>query len=960
MKHAIGVLATLLLVVLRGAAAQTGRSQSDPDRTRAAQGLIEGLGAGEADMKLWTPSGDQAEGFRKADERMWRDSRLKKMDFGPVIGGTVQGFAQGNGQGDKVINARSGLCVRVGDYHDAVVVYEKITGQCKGAWFGSVVLDGTRHGLMHFPGNDAPPLFAHPHTLPWAKDGSFDAPRQSDAFPPPRDWLDWRGVHFLGDRIVLEVLACGVRVLEHPWVEEASGARAIARTFEVAPSDLEMLLRVMPAAEPVFRYFGAGWTSYFDAKTSTQVALIGGRDGASETGRRVSLEIAEGWVVARVAPHASPRSFKLLFGAVDDEGSFESLAALSNRPEPLTPWTLGGVQSWPQVVETSIESEPSSGPYMLDHILPPIDNPWNALCYFAGVDFLPDGRIALCTAYGDVWTVARLDTGRPRWKRFATGLYQPLGLKVLDGIVHVIERGQITRVRDTDGDGEGDFLECFSNRWHSFGGLHCYDMCLEVGLDGAFYFNKSGEWDSPNGASILRVEADGSQDAEVFATGLRHSSALGVTPEGFITSAGQQGTFTPSSRIDLAHKGSFLGLMEGAHRDPPPLLFDEPLLWLPIHLDSSSADQVQAPPSWGPLGGQMLHLSWGQCRVLHVMQEIVGEQRQAAAAALPLPRTLSGPARGRFSRLDGQLYVACLNGWQCRETWDGALERIRFVGGDYPGPVAVKTLSDGLDVTFGTYLDPASLEPRRFLVKQWNYWWSSHYGSDDWSVRTRGTKGRDTLLVERVELKSDGRTVKLSIGDWHPAMQTQVDYELLATDGKELKSFLAGTQHRIPPSPDARSARPLVVPDPAAEPSFTDDEQHNAEVRLRFRASAGARASVFVRWRENGATGYRVDLAGSSIEIHDLWREAHQGDGKDAFPAQPAVQSVPDAGAHLRVNDWNTLTLRCDHRHVHVLLNDQPLFTRIENDTRAPLFGRTGLSLTPGFEVEDASVREIF
>jgi hypothetical protein len=61
---------------------------------------------------------------------------------------------------------------------------------------------------------------------------------------------------------------------------------------------------------------------------------------------------------------------------------------------------------------------------------------------------------------GEVWTVSGLDDKLEhlRWRRFATGLIQPLGLRVVDGLIHVLGRDQITRLHDLNGDGEADFL----------------------------------------------------------------------------------------------------------------------------------------------------------------------------------------------------------------------------------------------------------------------------------------------------------------------------------------------------------------------------------------------------------------------------------------------------------------------------------------------------------------------
>ena len=55
------------------------------------------------------------------------------------------------------------------------------------------------------------------------------------------------------------------------------------------------------------------------------------------------------------------------------------------------------------------------------------------------VRFLPGRpRLAVCTWDGDVWLVAGIDDPRRglTWRRIASGLFQPLGLKIVDGAIH--------------------------------------------------------------------------------------------------------------------------------------------------------------------------------------------------------------------------------------------------------------------------------------------------------------------------------------------------------------------------------------------------------------------------------------------------------------------------------------------------------------------------------------------
>ena len=56
-----------------------------------------------------------------------------------------------------------------------------------------------------------------------------------------------------------------------------------------------------------------------------------------------------------------------------------------------------------------------------------------------------DGTAAVCTMTGEVWLVRGLDANLKniRWKRFATGLHQPLGVRILEGRLYVLGRDQV-------------------------------------------------------------------------------------------------------------------------------------------------------------------------------------------------------------------------------------------------------------------------------------------------------------------------------------------------------------------------------------------------------------------------------------------------------------------------------------------------------------------------------------
>src|SRR6185295_5646444 len=110
------------------------------------------------------------------------------------------------------------------------------------------------------------------------------------------------------------------------------------------------------------------------------------------------------------------------------------------------------------------------------------DNPSKALMFISGLDFFDNGDAADCTLHGDVWIVRGIDDklDKVTWQRFATGLYQPMGLKIVDNKVHVMCRDQLMILHDVNGNGEADNYECFNNACNTSAGAHDYSANLET------------------------------------------------------------------------------------------------------------------------------------------------------------------------------------------------------------------------------------------------------------------------------------------------------------------------------------------------------------------------------------------------------------------------------------------------------------------------------------------------
>jgi putative heme-binding domain-containing protein len=515
---------------------------------------------------------------------------------------------------------------------------------------------------------------------------------------------------------------------------------------------------------------------------------------------------------------------KMLDAPWAENGKFTRIVAPADR-HPLAKWIQGGPRQWPQVLETR-GTLGSGGPYVIDTIQPPFENPWKAPLFFGDVDFLPDGSALLCTIQGDVWHVEGLDgkLDHVRWRRFASGLHQALGLAVADGRIYVLGRDQITRLHDRNGDGEADFYECFSKAYGTSPNGHDFVCGLERDGAGRFYTASSME-------GLLRISADGKK-AEVLATGFRNPDGLGLYPDGAVTVPCSEGEWTPASMLCLVQPGRARTKSAGGEQrrtELIPLHFgypgpkngrppDLPFVYLPRGLDNSSGAQTYiSGKQWGPLQGRMIHFSYGACSHFLLLKDEVAGQPQGGIVPLP-GEFLSGAHRGRFHPTDGQLYVTGMAGWGTYAVADGCLQRVRYTGQHVQLPCAFHVHENGIMLTFTQPLNrDRAAQAKNHFAQAWNYRYSAAYGSPEFSPRHRGVPGHDHMTVTRAHVLGDGRKLFLEMPDLQPV--NQLHLRLQVDSGQPQDLFL--TIHRLDvpfsglpnytPAPRTIAVHPLLL-----------------------------------------------------------------------------------------------------------------------------------------------------
>jgi hypothetical protein len=690
-------------------------------------------------------------------ERDWVDNRWSRTDAGQFIASNIEL------SGGRIAK---GLSIKIGN-DEGAICFDTASCTLRAGWLGGFLrFSPARFGLIQAPRIAGEIMFATPNGPGWI--GTSNR---------------YTGLHLNGKRTVLEYTVDEMRVLDSPWLENHRDLKVFTRSLELAPCQRELKLVVAPRRAEISGPRSAGAI----ITQPTNVLAV------AAVGAGVRLANEDSGLAVVFPPHAIPLSVKLLLWT-GDRGllpKFDELANAASEPEALSTLLQPGTARWWPELNTVGQRGIDTDILAVDTLTVPYENPWNALMFLAGVDFTPDGTAYVCTIHGDVWRVRGIDDSLRglRWNRFATGLFQALGLKVRDGQVFVLGRDQITRLHDLNGDGEADFYENFCNLIETAPG-HNYVTCLERDNAGNFYYV------DPRG--VHRISSDGRRK-ETLATGFRNPNGLGVSPDGaIITVAPQQGEWTPSSALCEIRAQGYYGHGGPKVTQDRPLGYNPPLCWIPHNVDNSSGSQVWVPPGqWGPLGGQMLHLLWGRCGLMLGLRDVVDGVAQGAVVPLP-GRFLSGPNRGTFNPRDGHLYIAASTGWQTSAVKEGALQRVRFTGKPIYLPIAWHAHNNGLTLTFAQPLDRATAEdPGSYAIHQWNYRYAPQYGSKDWSVKNPDMEGRDEVSLKSARLLPDGKTVFLEIPGLRPVMQMEIKYNLDSAGGRPLRSQLWLTLNRL-------------------------------------------------------------------------------------------------------------------------------------------------------------------
>jgi cytochrome c551/c552 len=458
-----------------------------------------------------------------------------------------------------------------------------------------------------------------------------------------------------------------------------------------------------------------------------------------------------------------------------------------------------------------------------------ISSPEGTLLEVGGLTVLPNGDLGVSTRRGDIFIVENPTSARPFFRKFASGLHEVLGLAYKDGALYCAQRGELTKLVDTNNDGKADVFETVY-AWPLSGNYHEYSFGPKIAPDGSFFVSANLGFPNPwwHAKSLvpmrgwmMRITEDGKM--EPWATGLRSPAGLGMI-DGELFYAENQGDWVGSGGIWHVKKGAFTahpgGLAWTGMPDSPVKMKAEqlhakidprsdvdesgapvkpeniqnedfktmydmkkelpelqlPAVWLPHGiLGISNSEIVKIPEGhFGPFEGQLLVGDQGQSKIMRVVLEEVNGEYQGVAFDFR-SGFQSGVLRMAWAK-DGSLFVGETNrGWGSAGEANEGLQRLVW-NNKLPFEMRnVRAMPDGFEVEFTKPVDKKTAEDlASYTVDSYTFKYHAVYGSPPVNMAKNAIKG--------VKVSEDGMKARIIVDNLRPGY-----IHLLKLDGVRAK-----------------------------------------------------------------------------------------------------------------------------------------------------------------------------
>ncbi len=371
-----------------------------------------------------------------------------------------------------------------------------------------------------------------------------------------------------------------------------------------------------------------------------------------------------------------------------------------------------------------------------------------------GIDFFADGRMVISTwdPEGTVYIVENYTDSNPdniKVKPIAKGLAEPLGIQVVDDEIYVMQKQELTRLVDDDGDEIIDRYMLVANDWSVTDNFHEFSFGLEY-RDGYFYAalatailpgGASAQPQAPDRGKAMRIQKDSGR-VDFIAHGLRTPNGIGAGVDNGLFIADNQGDWLPANKIIELTPGAWYGSRSVNFEATKYLIETPPMVWLPQDEIGNSPTEP-GPLNLGPYQNQMIHGDVTHGGIKRVFAERVNGRLQGAVF-----RFTQGLEAG-VNRLDwapdGSLIVGGIgnpgNWAQPNKFWYG-LQRLVYNGRSTFEMLSVSARSNGFEIEFTEPLAAGeNVSAEDFLIQQWYYEPTAEYGGPKKGVEELEIKG---------------------------------------------------------------------------------------------------------------------------------------------------------------------------------------------------------------------------
>jgi len=436
--------------------------------------------------------------------------------------------------------------------------------------------------------------------------------------------------------------------------------------------------------------------------------------------------------------------------------------------------------------------------------------PEGAILEVGGLCTLPNGDMGVTTRRGDVFIVKNPSSLKPTFQKFASGLHEVLGLAYKNGSFYCVQRGELTKMTDTDNDGVADDFETIY-AWPLSGNYHEYSFGPKLAADGSFFVTLNlgfpPTWWNPTSMVpwrgwALHIFEDGR--VEPWAAGMRSPCGISMIDDQLFYTD-NQGDWVGSGSIMQVKKGAFMGhpaslvwaklpqspikltTEQFFAKNETKMIYDSkgnsvkpendvnakvvtemdmkknfpelqiPAVWLPHGiLGISNSEIVKIPQgSFGPFAGQLLVADQGQSMVSRVFMEKINGEYQGAA--WPFRSGFqSGIVRLAWGK-DGSLFAGETNrGWGSAGEATEGIQRLVW-NNKIPFEMrSIKAMPDGFEIAFTKPVDKKyALDLASYSVESFIYKYHSVYGSPPVNSQKCNVKG--------VRVSADGLTARIIV-----------------------------------------------------------------------------------------------------------------------------------------------------------------------------------------------------